>query len=161
MPLDLRRGHIEECMWGGLQEGSQGLKFNHSVKQHPKDNSNACLSFSGQAKSLTWTQPIKRKFAFWWVCPESDSVYEQPSSAQGCNEPLSYSITLGCLGRLIRDGHQLSHHFHWEDQQSFAIPVNTSQSPVWAAYCPQAHLQSLVRPNNRDSDTYWQMRKSN
>lgn len=56
-------------------------------------------------------------------------------------KPLSYSITVSCLGHLIRDGHQLSHRFHWEDQQSFAIPANTSQSPI----CPQAYLQSLVR----------------
>lgn len=60
-------------------------------------------------------------------------------------KPLSYSITVSCLGHLIRGGHQLSHHFHWEDQQSFAIPANTSQSPVWAAHCPQAYLQSLVK----------------
>lgn len=31
----LRQGHIDECIWGRLQEGSQGLKFDHSVKQHP------------------------------------------------------------------------------------------------------------------------------
>lgn len=88
------------------------------------------------------------------------SVYEQPSAARGFNEPLSYSITVSCLGHLIRDGHQLSHHFHREDQQSFTLPVNTSQSSVWTAYCPQAHLKSLVRPNNGDSDTYWQTLKS-
>lgn len=113
------------------------------------------------AKPNPWLNRLKASLLFNEFAPSQTSIYKQPSAGRGFNEPLSYSITVSCLGHLIRDGHQLSHHFHWEDQQSFAIPVNTSQSPVWAAYCPQAHLQSLVRPNNRDSDTYWQTRKPN
>lgn len=103
---------------------------------------------------------LKASLPYNELAPSQTSVYEQPSAARAFNEPLSYSITVSCLGQLIRHGHQVSHHFHWEDQQSFAIPVRTSQSPVWAACCPQAHLH-LVRPNSRDSDAYWQTHKPN
>lgn len=79
---------------------------------------------------------LKASLPFNELAPSQTSIYKQPSAARGFNEPSSYSTTVSCLGHLISDGHQLSYHFHWEDQQSFSIPVNTSQSPVWLLTAP-------------------------